>query len=70
MNSGRRASSKTPPKTTPPAADRTVAKSVNQRLNELRPAERRVSRTLPADRPQGNPFVTATLGLCRGIGRE
>ena len=58
------------PKKTLPAADRTVAETVNQRLNELRPAERRVSRTLLADRPQGSPFFTATLGLSRRIGRE
>ena len=70
MNSGRRASRKTPPKKTPPAADRTVAETVNRRLNELRPAERRAARTLLADRPQGSPFFTATLGLSRPIGGE
>ena len=48
MNSGRRASRKTPPKKTPPAADRTVAETVDRRLNELRPAERRAAGTLLA----------------------
>ena len=50
MNSGRRASRKTPPKKTP-AADRTVAETVDRRLNELRPAERRAAGTLLADYP-------------------
>lgn len=61
MNSGRRASSKTPPKTTPPAADRTVAETVDRRLNELRPAERRAAGTLLADYPGAGLGTMADL---------
>jgi DNA-binding MurR/RpiR family transcriptional regulator len=61
VNSGRRASSKTPPKTTPPAADRTVAETVDRRLNELRPAERRAAVTLLADYPGAGLGTMADL---------
>ena len=43
--------SKTPPKEIQPAADRAVAETVDRRLNELRPAPRRVAGTLLADYP-------------------
>ena len=56
MNSGRRASRKTPPKKTPPAADRTVAETVDRRLNELRPAG-----TLLADYPSAGLGTVADL---------
>ena len=61
MNSGRRASRKTPPKKTPPAADRTVAETIDRRLNELRPAERRAAGTLLADYPSAGLGTVADL---------
>jgi hypothetical protein len=61
VNSGPRASSKTPPKKTPPAADRTVAETVDRRLNELRPAERRAAGTLLADYPGAGLGTVADL---------
>ena len=61
MNSGRRASRKTPPKKTPPAADRTVAETIDRRLNELRPAERRAAGTLVADYPSAGLGTVADL---------
>ena len=69
MNSGRRASRKTPPKKTPPAADRTVAETVDRRPNELRPAERRAAGTLLADYPSAGlerwPILPSEPGLAR-----
>ena len=70
MNSGRRASSKTPPKTTPPAADRTVAETVDRRLNELRPAERRAAGTLLADYPGAGLGTVADLPSEPGLARH
>jgi hypothetical protein len=56
VNSGRRASRKTRP-----AADRTVAETVDRRLNELRPAERRAAGTLLADYPGAGLGTMADL---------
>ena len=67
MNSGRRASRKTPPRKTPPAADRTVAETVDRRLNELRPAERRATGTLLADYPSAGLGTVAGLAERAGV---
>lgn len=70
VNSGRRASRKTPPKKTPPAADRTVAETIDRRLNELRPAERRAAGTLLADYPSAGLGTMADLADEPGLARH
>ena len=50
------------------AADRTVAETVDRRLNELRPAERRAAGTLLADYPSAGLGTVADLAERAGVG--
>jgi hypothetical protein len=70
VNSGRRASRKTPPKKTPPAADRTVAETIDRRLERIatgRAASRgHVARRLPrAPVSERWPILPSEPGLAR-----
>jgi hypothetical protein len=53
-----------------PAADRTVAETVDRRLNESRPAERRAAGTLLADYPSAGLGTVADLAERAGLVRH